>query len=77
MNSFGTSRAARGFGPYKALLQQADDFYDSGLFDIMVDARLGTIVSDDVLIGIISELYYPESVHVLGRQTLGTGARMM
>jgi len=52
---------AGGFGPYRELLQRADDFYDSGLFDLMTDSRLGTVVSDETLAAIIDELYYPRS----------------
>jgi len=42
-------------------LRRADSFYDSGLFRLLDDARLGVRISDDVLSGIISELYYPQS----------------
>lgn len=42
-------------------LRRADAFYDSGLFRLLDDARLGIRISDDVLSGIISELYYPQS----------------
>lgn len=52
---------ANGFGEFKDLLRRADDFFDSGLFDVMVDERLGTIVSDGTLASIVEELYYPQS----------------
>jgi hypothetical protein len=42
-------------------LRRADKFYDSGLFRLLDDARLGVRISDDVLRQIISELYYPQS----------------
>lgn len=42
-------------------LRRADAFYDSGLFRLLDDARLGLRISDDVLHGIIAELYYPQS----------------
>ena len=44
-----------------AELRRADTFYDSGLFRLLDDARLGIRISDDVLHGIIAELYYPQS----------------
>lgn len=43
------------------LLKRADTFYDSGLFRLMEDERLGIRVSDGILHEIISELYYPHS----------------
>lgn len=43
------------------LLKRADEFYDSGLFRLLDDERLGVRISDDVLCGIIRELYYPHS----------------
>jgi len=42
-------------------LRRADAFYDSGLFRLLDDERLGIRISDDVLSGIINELYYPQS----------------
>lgn len=42
-------------------LRRADEFYDSGLFRLLDDARLGIRISDAVLHEIISELYYPQS----------------
>lgn len=55
---------AAGDGSFNALLaelRRADAFYDSGLFRLLDDARLGVRISDDVLSGIINELYYPQS----------------
>ena len=42
-------------------LRRADAFYDSGIFRILDDARLGIRIGDDTLQGIIKELYYPHS----------------
>jgi type I restriction-modification system DNA methylase subunit len=42
-------------------LRRADQFYDSGLFRLLDDARLGLRISDKVLHNIITELYYPQS----------------
>ena len=42
-------------------LRRADDFYDSGLFHLIDDERLRIRFSDEVLHGIITELYYPQS----------------
>jgi hypothetical protein len=42
-------------------LRRADDFYDSGLFRLLDDARLGIRITDAVLQSIITELYYPLS----------------
>ncbi|ASW10868.1 Eco57I restriction-modification methylase domain-containing protein [Rhizobium sp. 11515TR] len=55
---------AAGGGSFDALvaeLRRADAFYDSGLFRLIDDARLGVRINDDVLSGIINELYYPQS----------------
>lgn len=52
---------ANTFDAFMAELRRADEFYDSGLFDLLDDARLGIRVSDDVLQGILAELYYPQS----------------
>jgi len=49
------------FDALMAELRRADAFYDSGLFRLLDDARLGIRISDDVLRGIITELYYPQS----------------
>ncbi len=43
------------------LIQRADQFYDSGLFRLLDDERLGVRISDKVLAEIIKELYYPQS----------------
>lgn len=43
------------------VLRRADEFYDSGLFRLIGDDPLGIRISDDVLQGIIAELYYPLS----------------
>ncbi|MDR5655093.1 Eco57I restriction-modification methylase domain-containing protein [Ruixingdingia sedimenti] len=59
-----TLRGLAGGGSFDALLtelRRADAFYDSGLFRLLDDARLGVRISDDVLSGIINELYYPQS----------------
>lgn len=42
-------------------LRRADKFYDSGLFRLLDDARLGIRVSDSTLHSVITELYYPQS----------------
>jgi type I restriction-modification system DNA methylase subunit len=42
-------------------LRRADEFYDSGLFRLLDDERLGVRISNDVLQSIITELYYPQS----------------
>jgi len=49
------------FNAFLAELRRADAFYDSGLFRMLDDAPLGIQISDDVLSGIINELYYPQS----------------
>ena len=53
--------AANTFDALLAELRRADEFYDSGLFRLLDDARLGIRISDAVLHGIIAELYYPQS----------------
>ncbi|RVG82219.1 Eco57I restriction-modification methylase domain-containing protein [Sinorhizobium meliloti] len=52
---------ANTFDALIAELRRADDFYDSGLFRLIDDEPLGIRISDDVLHGIIEELYYPQS----------------
>lgn len=52
---------ANTFDALVAELRRADAFYDSGLFRLIDDARLGVRISDDVLHSIIDELYYPQS----------------
>lgn len=49
------------FDALMAELRRADAFYNSGLFRLLDDARLGIRISDVVLQGIINELYYPLS----------------
>jgi len=59
-----TLRKLTGSGSFNALqeeLRRADAFYNSGLFHLLDDACFGTRISDDVLNGIINELYYPQS----------------
>lgn len=53
--------AANTFDALMAELRRADQFYDSGLFRLLDDAQLGIRISDTVLNGIITELYYPQS----------------
>ncbi|HFD86441.1 MAG TPA: hypothetical protein ENJ35_02065, partial [Gammaproteobacteria bacterium] len=55
LNSKGT------FTALMEVLRRADDFYDSGLFRLLEDERLGIQIGDGVLQAIISELYYPQS----------------
>ncbi|ONG53101.1 hypothetical protein BKE38_13540, partial [Pseudoroseomonas deserti] len=57
-------RSLPGTGTFDALmaeLRRADTFYNSGLFHLLDDARLGIRIGDDVLGSIIAELYYPQS----------------
>ncbi len=49
------------FDAFREELRRADAFYDSGLFRLLDDERLGIRISDGVLSGIIAELYYPQS----------------
>jgi type I restriction-modification system DNA methylase subunit len=49
------------FDALMAELRRADAFYNSGLFRLLDDAALGIRLSDAVLHGVISELYYPQS----------------
>lgn len=49
------------FAELMRLLERADRFYDSGIFRLLDDQRLGIRISDDVLASIIGELYYPQS----------------
>lgn len=53
--------AANAFNALMVELRRADAFYDSGLFRLLDDERLGIRISDDILSGIIEELYYPQS----------------
>jgi type I restriction-modification system DNA methylase subunit len=55
-------------------LRRADAFYDSGLFQLLDDTRLGIRISDRVLQQIVSELYYPQSPYtfaVIETEVLG------
>jgi type I restriction-modification system DNA methylase subunit len=52
---------ANTFDALMAELRRADEFYDSGLFRLLDDARLAIRISDPVLQSIIAELYYPQS----------------
>lgn len=49
------------FDALMEMLQRADEFYDSGLFHLLDEQRLGIRLSDYTLQTIISELYYPHS----------------
>lgn len=49
------------FDALLSVLRRADEFYNSGLFRLLDDERLGIRISDATLSGIISELYYPQS----------------
>ncbi|MHC4661714.1 MAG: Eco57I restriction-modification methylase domain-containing protein [Planctomycetota bacterium] len=53
--------AGNTFASLMEMLKRADAFYDSGLFRLLDDARLGIRISDAALQNIISELYYPQS----------------
>jgi type I restriction-modification system DNA methylase subunit len=53
--------AASTFDALMTELRRADAFYNSGLFRLLDDARLGVRISDAVLHSVIDELYYPQS----------------
>ena len=53
--------ATAAFDGLMEILRRADEFYDSGLFELLDDERLGIRISDETLAGIIQELYYPQS----------------
>ena len=53
--------AANAFNALMVELRRADAFFDSGLFCLLDDERLGIRISDNVLSDIIEELYYPQS----------------
>jgi len=53
--------AETAFDGLMTILRRADEFYDSGLFALLDDERLGIRISDATLMGIIRELYYPQS----------------
>lgn len=64
IEKYETLRALQGANAFRSLmavLERADKFYDSGLFHLLDDKRLGIRLSDDVLSSIIRELYYPQS----------------
>lgn len=58
LKSLGTGNT---FELLKELLQKADSFYDSGIFDLINDEQLGIQISNATLQTIIGELYYPQS----------------
>lgn len=68
--------AAQGtFDALMAIIAHADSFYDSGLFRLLDDERLGVRISDDTLLSIIGELYYPLSPYtftVVETEVLGS-----
>ncbi|MBP0715090.1 N-6 DNA methylase [Burkholderia sola] len=53
--------AANTFDALLNELRRADAFYDSGLFRLLDDSRLGIRISDAILHSVITELYYPQS----------------
>ena len=67
IESYGRLRSAvapgrQAYSEIKRLFHEADDKYNSGLFDFRSDAlSLQIHISDEALSGIISQLYYPES----------------
>ena len=64
IEKYETLRNLRDVDTFDALmdeLRRADTFYDSGLFRLMDDSRLGVRISDTTLAAIIKELYYPAS----------------
>ena len=67
IESYGRLRSAvapgrQAYSEIKRLFHEADDKYNSGLFDFRADAlSLQIHISDEALRGIISQLYYPES----------------
>lgn len=52
---------AAAFNGLMGLIRRADRFYDSGLFRLLEDERLGARISDELLATIVEELYYPQS----------------
>jgi len=73
LESYETLKAARSYSDLKKLFEYADEKYDSGLFNLIDDAKWD--ISDHVLLGIFSDLYYPNSPyefsvvepHVIGK----------
>lgn len=67
-------RSRNTFDLFMQDLRRADEFYNSGLFRLLDEEKLGIKVSDDVLQAIFDDLYYPKSpytfavvdTHVLG-----------
>lgn len=67
-------RGRNTFNLFMEDLRRADAFYNSGLFRLLDEEKLGIKVSDDVLQAIFEDLYYPKSpytfavvdTHVLG-----------
>lgn len=62
------------FDELMTVLRRADEFYDSGLFELLDDERLGIRISNETLAEIIQELYYPTSPYtfaVVETQVLG------
>ncbi len=49
------------FAQFMQILKRADEFYDSGLFRLLDDAKLGVKISDEILTSILGDLYYPQS----------------
>ena len=49
------------FDALLSVLRRADEFYNSGIFRLIDDDLLGIRISDDVLQGVIADLYYPLS----------------
>jgi hypothetical protein len=64
IEKYDSLRALEGPKAFEGLiktLERADAFYDSGLFRLLEDKKLGITVSDETLSTIIDELYYPQS----------------
>lgn len=64
IEKYSTLKQLSGDNSYQSFLetiQKADSFYDSGLFDLVVEGKLNIIIDDSVLNSILDELYYPQS----------------
>jgi methylase of polypeptide subunit release factors len=59
LENFETMKSVETYDGLRALFEYADDRYDSGLFRLIDDADWA--ITDDVLIGIFSDLYFPNS----------------
>lgn len=67
-------RSRNTFALFMEELRRADTFYNSGLFRLLEDEKLGIKISDETLKAIFEDLYYPKSpytfavvdTHVLG-----------